>query len=216
MKGSVAFVASTPRVEFSTKLEQAVVTTATALLSSERLSLMHAKDFSVGEAWTRRGNGPFSGQVRRAPTLALMMALHMAHNEAPDLVLWPTPRETLEERHRNKKRRGDSRERGDRNVLAPGVATAKLGETAIMVTVATTTTVVVAVAVVEAGEARRVLVVAQDAAKGETRADPTGMVAAALGKVPEGGGTEHKVVQQRTARPPLPARRHARARTTAK
>ena len=96
------------------------------------------------------------------------------------------------------------------------VAVAKLGETAIIVGVATTTTAAMVAMVVEAREARRVLVVAQDAAKGETRAEPTGVVAAALGEAPEGGGTAHEVVQRGTARPPPLACLRARARTTAR
>ena len=101
-------------------------------------------------------------------------------------------------------------------VVAPGVASAKLGETAVMVGVASTTTAAVAAAVAETGEARRVLVVAQDAAKGAIRVEPTGAVAAALGEAPEGGGTAHEVVQRGTARPPPPARLRARARITAR
>ena len=56
-----------------------------------------------------------------------------------------------------------------------------------MAWVATATTAAVAAAVVKAGKARRVLVVAQDAAKGATRAEPTGAVVAALGEALEGG-----------------------------
>ena len=74
-------------------------------------------------------------------------------------------------------------------VVAPGVAAAKLGEAAIMVEVATTTTAAEVAAVVKAGEAHRVLVVAQDAAKGASRIATTGAVAAALGEAPEGCGT---------------------------
>ena len=85
-----------------------------------------------------------------------------------------------------------------------------------MVGVATTTTAAMAATVVEVREARRVLVVAQDAAKGEIRAEPTEVVAAALGEAPKGGGTAHKVVQRGTARPPPLARLQARARTTAR
>ena len=66
---------------------QAVVTTATALLSSERLSLTRAENLSLGEAWARRDNGSFSGQMRRAAALALVKALRMIHDEAPDPVL---------------------------------------------------------------------------------------------------------------------------------
>ena len=38
----------------------------------------------------------------------------MAHDEAPDPVFWPTPGEDLTERTREKQRRSDSRDRGDR------------------------------------------------------------------------------------------------------
>ena len=58
---------------------------------------------------------------------------------------------------------------------------------------------------VEAEEARRALVVAQDAAKGATRVTKTEAVAAALGEAPEGGGTAQEAVQRGTARPPPPA-----------
>ena len=106
MDGSVEFMASTPKVDFSTELAQAVVTTATALLSFEGLSLMRAEDLSVGAAWARRDNGSFSGQMRRAPTVVLVKAWRLAHDEALDPVLSPTPKEALEECHRNKTRRG--------------------------------------------------------------------------------------------------------------
>ena len=68
----------------------------------------------------------------------------------------------------------------------------------------------------EAGEARWVLVAAQDAAKKATRAEPTEVVAAAPWEAPEGGGTAHEVVQREMAGPPSPARLRARARTTAR
>ena len=79
-----------------------------------------------------------------------------------------------------------------------------------MVGVATTTIVAVGAAVVEVGEARRVLVVAQDAAKGVIRVSPTEAVAAALGEAPEGGGTLHELVQRGVARAPPPVRLRAR------
>ena len=84
------------------------------------------------------------------------------------------------------------------------MAAAKLGETAIMVGVGTTTTAAVAAAMVETGEAGRILVVAQDAAKGATKAEPYGVVATAPGKATEGGGTAHEFVQCGTARHLLP------------
>ena len=101
-------------------------------------------------------------------------------------------------------------------VVSPGVAAAKLGETAEIVEVATTTTAAVAAAVVQVGQARRALMVAEDAAKGATRAKPIGVATAALGEAPEGGGTAHDVVQGGTARPPPPARLRTRTRTTAR
>ena len=59
-----------------------------------------------------------------------------------------TPEEALAERNRGKLRRSDSRDRGDRNRGGGGK----------MVGVATTTTAAGMTAVVEAGEAHRVLV----------------------------------------------------------
>ena len=55
-------------------------------------------------------NSSYQGQKRADPTLALVKALRLAHDEAHDPVLWPTPEEELEERRRSKKRRGDSRD----------------------------------------------------------------------------------------------------------
>ena len=101
-------------------------------------------------------------------------------------------------------------------VVAPGVAAARLGETAIMVGVVATTTAAGAATMAEAGEERRVLVVAQGAAKGATRPEPTGAVDAAPEETPEGGGTAHEVVQRGKAHPPPPARLRAQPRTTAR
>ena len=67
-------------------------------------------------------------------------------------------------------------------VVAPEVAAKMAG-------VETVTIVAGVAVVVEGEEARRVLVVAQDAAKGATRVAATGAVAAALEEAPEGGGT---------------------------
>ena len=80
MKGSVARMASTSRVEFSGELAKAVVEAASALLQYEMKVSLHPEQLSVGAAWARRGNGSFFGQMRRAPTLALVKALRMAHN----------------------------------------------------------------------------------------------------------------------------------------
>ena len=90
-------------------------------------------------------------------------------------------------------------------VVAPGVAKTMVG-------------VVVAgvIAVVEAGEARRVLGVAQGAADGPSLVVSTEEVAASVAESTEGGGTSREYVQSGTARQPPPARLRPRARTTAK
>ena len=108
-------MATTPRVEFLAHLAGAVVAAATAFLTSERRSLFKAEDLSVGAVWARRDNSSAFAQVRRAPTHALVKALRLAHDDAPDPVLWPTPKEALEGRRSTKQRRGGSRDRGDRN-----------------------------------------------------------------------------------------------------
>ena len=94
MSGSVQYMATTPRVEFSAHLAAAVITAATALiaaatalLTSERRSSFKAEDISVGAVWARRDNSSAFGQMRRAPTLALVKALRLAHDDAPDPVL---------------------------------------------------------------------------------------------------------------------------------
>ena len=115
MMGSVQYMATTPRVEFSADLAEAVVAAAMALLTSERRSSFKAEDTSIGAVWARRKNNSAFGQVRRAPTLALVKALTLAHDDAPDPVLWPTPKEALERRRATQQRRGDSRDRGNRN-----------------------------------------------------------------------------------------------------
>ena len=75
-------------------------------------------------------------------------------------------------------------------VVGRGVAAAKLGETAEIVGMVTTTTAAVADAMVGTGEACRVLVVGQDAAEGETRAEPTWS--------PQLWGRHWRAVEQRT------------------
>ena len=47
--------------------------------------------------------------------VALVKASKLAHDDAPDPALWPTPKEALEGRRTTKQRRGDSRDRGDHN-----------------------------------------------------------------------------------------------------
>lgn len=75
---------------------------------------MRSEDASVRAAWARRDTVAVSRQMIRAPTLALVKALHMPYDEDHDPALWPTPREALEERHRNTNWRGDSRDRTNR------------------------------------------------------------------------------------------------------
>ena len=93
-RGSVVCMASAPRVELSAELAKAVVATAFALLKSEKQVLLHTEGLSVGAAWARTKIDPFYGHMRRAPTLALVKALRMAHDEALDPVLLPTPEES--------------------------------------------------------------------------------------------------------------------------
>ena len=112
-KGSVECMASELRVEFSSELAAAVVKTTSALLTSTGRALLHADALSVEAAWARMDCTFYAGQTRAAPTLALVMALRMAHDAADGPVIWPTPEE-LEEGRRDKKRRGNSRDRGDR------------------------------------------------------------------------------------------------------
>ena len=141
----------------------------------------------------------------------------MVHDEAHDPVFWPTPEEKSEERNRRKTDAATAAIAGTATVgvVAPGVVAAKLKETAIMVGVATTTTAAEVAVVVDAGEARRVFVVAQDAAKGPIRVETTGATAASLGKALEcGGGREDE--WRGAARQPPPVRLRPRARTTAR
>ena len=57
---------------------------------------MHgADDLSVERAWSAMDNSSYQGQERAAPTLALVNALRLAHDEIEDPVLWPTPEDCL-------------------------------------------------------------------------------------------------------------------------
>ena len=90
-KGIVACMASAPRVDFSSALATAVVETACTLLSPERPASWQADVLSVEVAWTCVDCTPYARQTRAAPTLALVKALLIAHDEDPDLVFWPNP-----------------------------------------------------------------------------------------------------------------------------
>ena len=195
-----------------------MVQTATALLTPERLSRLRAESHSLGAARAHRDYKSFSGQMRRASTLSLMNALRMATMRPP------TPYSGQPRRRRSgcaTGRKGGvatltTAETALAEVVALAVAAVKLGETAILAGVATATTVAVGAAVGEAGEAPRVLVVAQDAANGETRVVTTGGVAAALEEALESGGILREVVQRGMVCPPPRRPLPARARTTAR
>ena len=114
-KGGVACMTASARIEFSAALATAVVNTACALLTSERPASRQADTLSVEAAGTRMNCTPIARQTRDAPTLTLVRALRMAHDEAPT----PPSRRTLEielaERSKRIQRRSDSRDRGDGN-----------------------------------------------------------------------------------------------------
>ena len=101
-------------------------------------------------------------------------------------------------------------------VVVTGVVAARLGETGKMVGVVATTTAAGVATVVEARDERRVLVMAQSAAKRVTRHEPTGAAAAGREEALEDGGTAHEGLQRGTARPPPPARLRARTRIAAR
>ena len=90
-KSIVACMASAPRVHFSSALATAVVETACVLLSSERPASRQADVLSVEAARIRVDFTPYAGQTRAAPTLALVTALLIAHDEDPDPVFWRNP-----------------------------------------------------------------------------------------------------------------------------
>ena len=79
-------MASSARVEFSTKLRAAVIAKASALLTSvRRTSLRPPELVLVRQAWSTMENSSWQGQLRAAPTLDLVAALRMAHVEAPSI-----------------------------------------------------------------------------------------------------------------------------------
>ena len=89
--GSIACMASAPRVKLSPALATAVVETASALLTSERSASWQVDALSVEAAWTRTYCTPYARQTRAASTLALTKAMLMAHDEAPDPISWSNP-----------------------------------------------------------------------------------------------------------------------------
>ena len=171
MSVSVQYMATKPRVDFSADLAEEVIAVATVLLTSELRSSFRAEDLLVAAVWAGRDNNSTFGQMRRAPTLALAKALGLGHDDVPDPALWPTPKEALEGRRETKQRRGGNSNRGDRNRgggSSEGGAS-QIGGNGEMVGVVATRTAAGVATVVEAREERRVLVVAQSAAKREIR-----------------------------------------------
>ena len=85
-------MASSARVEFSAKLGAAVVGKASALLTSVRRTSLHPpKLLTVRQAWSIMDNSSWQGQLRATPTLDLVTALRLAHDEAQDTVLLANP-----------------------------------------------------------------------------------------------------------------------------
>ena len=115
MSGSVQYMSTSPRAEFSVDLAEAVVAAATVFLASQRQSSFRAENLSVGAVWARLDNNSAFAQMRRAPTLAFVKVSRLALDNAPDPVLWPTPKKALEGRRATEQRRGGSRNQGDRN-----------------------------------------------------------------------------------------------------
>ena len=110
MDGSVSFMASAGRHEFTTELRTAVVQQASALLTSVRRSSFQSPELlSVRQAWSGMDHSSWRGQQKAGPTLALVTALRRAHDATETPVLWPTPQEALAELRSTKKRRGDNR-----------------------------------------------------------------------------------------------------------
>ena len=97
LDGIVQFMASSPRVKLASKLGAAVVAKAPVLLTSVRRTLFSRKLQSIRRAWSGMGPCSWQGQLRAGPAPDLVTALRVAHDEAQDTVLWPTPQEEQEE-----------------------------------------------------------------------------------------------------------------------
>lgn len=78
LPGSVACMASQPRMEFSSDLAVAVV----GLVSVKKVSLQGADALSVERTWASMDNTTYSGQKKAVPTLAFVKAMQMAHDGA--------------------------------------------------------------------------------------------------------------------------------------
>ena len=92
LDGSVSYMASEKRHEFAADLRTEVIETASALLTSVRLSSFKSPELlSVRQAWSDMDHSSWRGQQKAGPTLALVAALRRAHDETEAPVLWPTP-----------------------------------------------------------------------------------------------------------------------------
>ena len=86
--GSVAFMASQLRHEFRTDLGPAVMESAAQLLTSIRQTSFESPELlSVRQAWSAIDHSSWRGQLKAAPTLALVTALRRAHDAAEVPVL---------------------------------------------------------------------------------------------------------------------------------
>ena len=90
---------------------------------------MHPPELlSLRQAWSKMGHSSWQGQLRAAPTLDLVTALRLAHDEAQAPVLWPTQQKTQEELRRPKQKSGAAtaavRGTTAAGMAAPGVTAA--------------------------------------------------------------------------------------------
>ena len=197
-------MASAPRAEFSPALATAVVEMACALLSSERPASRQADVLSVEAAWTRVGCTPYVGPARATPTLALVKAVLIAHDEDPDPVFWPNLGGRVGRTKPGKTATQDNRDRGDRNRGDGGKKGGGVdhhhrrgGDSD-----------------GGGGGGASGAGLAEGAAEGATLVQQPGQLAAALAKATEGVGTAREDVLRGTTRQPPPARLRSQARTT--
>ena len=88
LNDNVSYMASEKRHEFAAELRTAVIETASALLTSVRLSSFQSPELlSVRQAWSDMDHSSWRGKQKAGPTLALVTALRRAHDatEAPVL-----------------------------------------------------------------------------------------------------------------------------------
>ena len=112
-----------------------MVKTALALLTPEIQASRHMGARSVEGAWSRMDRISYAGPTRAAPTLAIVSALRMVHDEAPDRVDLANPRQEVVERNGRKNDAATIATVGIplAGVVAQGVAVTKLGQATTMV-----------------------------------------------------------------------------------